>query len=303
MHVASNSGATLCEAGWRYRLGDLTGMFERYLEDTGLPAETYPPLYRGEPDYTLRPSPDGKYSVDPLSGAHDTGDRPGGCTDKEEELFARRFDPEEVLGKRLAVDRLLCDACEALGILPGVQTCGERFYRLGTRARKNVVLYLGGGAGSSESLTAHLASAGPNIELYVAQRTAEVDTCGMLADVDVVEIGAHLDIGKDGRFITVERKTGAPTEHARASGFAGTGVNVVKTGCVLEFGTKTYSFKGKKRWDIVTKLIGAKGKYVLLGKGVKALFAKHEQALAFFDAAVEAEGQGINGTGRYRLKI
>jgi hypothetical protein len=80
-------------------------------------------------------------------------------------------------------------------------------------------------------------------------------------------------------------------------------VNVVKAGCVLEFGTKTYSFKGKRRWDIATKLIGAKGKYVFLGKGVKALFASNEQAKAFFDAAVEAEGQGINGTGRYRLKI
>jgi hypothetical protein len=301
--VASNSGAMLCEAGWRYRLGDLTGAFERYLDDTGLPAESYPPLYRGEPDYALRPSPDGKYSVDPLSGAHDTGDMPRGCTDKEEELFARRFDPEEVLGKRLAVDRLLCDACEALGVLPGVQTCGERFYRLGIRARKNVFLYLGGGAGSSESLTAHLASADSNIELYVAQRTAEVEACGMLADVDVVEIGAHLDIGKDGGFINIEHETERNAEREGVPGCAGTGMNIAKAGFLLEYGGKAYSFKGEKRWEMVMKLIGAKGKYIRLGKGIKALFASNEQAKAFFDAAVEAEGQGINGTGRYRLKI
>mgnify|MGYP000931486973 FL=1 len=78
---------------------------------------------------------------------------------------------------------------------------------------------------------------------------------------------------------------------------------VVEDGQLVRYGGKTFCFGGVRRWDIVTKLIGANGKYVFLGKGVKALFAKHGQAKAFFDAAVEAEGQGINGTGRYRLKI
>lgn len=301
--VGTNNGVALCEAGWRYRLGDLAWAFERYLDDAGAPAETYPPLYRGEPEYRLVPGADGKYRVDPFSGAHESEDAPWHMSEKEEELFARRFKPDEVQGKRLAVDRLLGEACEALGILPGVQTRGERFFRLGTRARRSVFLYLGGGVGLSESLAAHLASAGSDVELYVAQKTAEVETCGMLADVAVVEIGSQLDVGKDGRFISVDRKAGKGADRDSAAGSVETGVNVVKDGAVLEFGSKTYSFKGEKRWDVVTKLIRAKGKYVPLGKGIKALFAKHEQALAFFDAAVEAEGQGINGTGRYRLKI
>lgn len=301
--VANNSAAALCEAGWRHRLGALRGAFERYLDDAGVPAEAYPPLYRGEPDYLLVPAANGRYRVDPYSGAHASEDAPWSMTEKEEELFAQRFEPGEVQGKRLATDRLLGDACQALGILPSVQRCGEHFYRLGTRARKTVFIYLGGGTGSSESLIAHLASTGSKIMLYVAQRTAEIETCAMLANVENVEIGEHLDISEDGRFINIGNETAGSINRDVFPACAATGVNIVKDGFLLEYGDKAYSFKGEKRWEMVMKLNDAKGKYIRLGKGVKALFASNEQAKAFFDAAVEAEGRGINGTGRYRLKI
>ena len=297
------SGATLCDAGWRHRLGDLYPAFKRHLEDTGSPAEVHRPLYRGEPDYGLKRCADGTYKIDPHSGAHDSGDAPRHRSGKEDELFARRFAPEEVLGKRLSVERLLSDTCGPLGIMPGIQTCGSRLYRMGTRAKKSVFVYLGGGTGSNESLIAHLASTGSKIMLYVAQRTAEVETCGMLANVEIVEIGEHLDISEDGCFINFGNETAGSLNREVVPAHAGTGVNIVKDGFLLEYGDKAYSFKGEKRWEVVMKLNDAKGKYIRLGKGVKALFASNEQAKAFFDAAVEAEGRGINGTGRYRLKI
>lgn len=327
--VASNSGATLCDAGWRYRLGDLTGMFGRYLDDMGAPAEAYPPLYRGEPDYTLRPSPGGKYSVDPLSGAHDTGDVPRGYTDKEEELFARRFAPEEVLGKRLAVDRLLCDACEALGIMPGVQACGSRLYRLGTRARKSVFVYLGGGAGSSESLTAHLASAGPHIELYVAQKTAEVEACGMLANIAVLELADHLDIGTDGTFKgeteEVDRCKKAAGQLAASNAIRSSGdIKIIDDYMTIRIGKREIDLSKKFKARNVFRFLHAKMKNtdgVFLSEEIKedfnAQFGKGQERRQWksdrfredlfkgmpkedFDCLFETLDQTA---GRYRLKV
>lgn len=85
-----------------------------------------------------------------------------------------------------------------------------------------------------------------------------------------------------------------------------TGVNrvaIIRDGAVLEYGGKTYNFNGAKRWGLVRALMAAKGEYVECGKGLKGYFAKHKEAKAFFDSAVEAEGLGRKGTGRYRLKI
>ncbi len=80
-------------------------------------------------------------------------------------------------------------------------------------------------------------------------------------------------------------------------------IKVIRDGAVLEYGGKTYSFGGYKRWEFVRALIAANGDYVNCEKGLKALFANTAQAKAFYDAAVEAEGLGRKGTGRYRLKI
>ena len=80
-------------------------------------------------------------------------------------------------------------------------------------------------------------------------------------------------------------------------------IRVIQKGSALEYGGKTYYFGGYVRWEYVMKLIASNGEYTELGKGVKSYFAKSKQAEAFYDAAIEPEGQGIKGTGRYRLKI
>ena len=83
---------------------------------------------------------------------------------------------------------------------------------------------------------------------------------------------------------------------------AGKRIKVVRYGAALEYDGHFYEFKGAKRWEPVEKLIEADGKYVEFGRGFKSLFAHSAGATAFFEAAVEAEGQGRNGTHRYRLK-
>lgn len=80
-------------------------------------------------------------------------------------------------------------------------------------------------------------------------------------------------------------------------------VKVIRDGAVLDYGGKTYAFVGNKRWQNVRLLIAAAGEYAECGKGLKAQFANHPQAKAFYEAAVEAEGLGRKGTGRYRLKV
>jgi len=288
--LGTTTGRTESLAGWTKRFGPHAKALRRFLVPTGRPAEFYPHP-NGGLDLAIEPTVTGSFrAVCTETGAEDW-------------VPPIRLSFEEAQGHTFDLKELAGELCGVCGITPDWKSEGDGLYRLGVRESKSVFLYLNGGIDANERLAAHLAAAGANIDLYVAQRTAEVETCAMLTDVEIAEIGEHLDIGKAGRFITVERKTGTSAEHARASCFAGTGLNVVKAGCVLEFGTKTYSFKGEKRWEVVMKLNEAKGKYVFLGKGVKALFASNEQAKAFFDSAVEAEGQGINGTGRYRLKI
>ena len=80
-------------------------------------------------------------------------------------------------------------------------------------------------------------------------------------------------------------------------------IRIIQDGAALEYGGKAYVFGGKKRWQIVRQLIAADGDYAECGKGMKAVFVNTAQAKAFYVAAVEAEGIGRKGTGRYRLKI
>jgi hypothetical protein len=38
-------------------------------------------------------------------------------------------------------------------------------------------------------------------------------------------------------------------------------------------------------------------------KGLKSLFASTKGSMAFYEAAIEPQGAGRNGTGKYRLKL
>ena len=78
---------------------------------------------------------------------------------------------------------------------------------------------------------------------------------------------------------------------------------VVEDGQILRYGGKTYCFGGAKRWEYLRKLIAAQGGYVALGCNLKSYFSHNALAKIFFEAAVEPEGAGCKGTGRYRLKI
>lgn len=115
---------------------------------------------------------------------------------------------------------------------------------------------------------------------------------------------AELDTEEDTQSVgssTVTRMGGGG-EVTEETGFANR-VRIIQDGAALEYGGKTYVFGGNKRWQIVRQLIAAAGEYVECGKGLKGYFAKHKEAKAFFDSAVEAEGLGRKGTGRYRLKV
>ncbi len=79
-------------------------------------------------------------------------------------------------------------------------------------------------------------------------------------------------------------------------------IKVIRDGWALDYDGRIYQFGGKKRWEAVRKLIEADGEYVMVERGFNSLFVNNPDAVAFFEAAVEAEGQGRNGTHRYRLK-
>lgn len=114
------------------------------------------------------------------------------------------------------------------------------------------------------------------------------------------ELGAEEDTQSVGTSTITRMGTGC--EGTEETGFAN-GVRVIQDGAALEYGGKTYVFGGNKRWLIVRRLIAAAGDYAECGKGLKAQFANHPQAKAFYEAAIEAEGLGRKGTGRYRLKV
>ena len=77
---------------------------------------------------------------------------------------------------------------------------------------------------------------------------------------------------------------------------------VIREGEALRFDEKPYTFGGAKRWRNIIVLITANGAYVKCDKKLKGFFSKDKEANAFYEAAIEAEGQGRNGTGRYRMK-
>jgi len=79
-------------------------------------------------------------------------------------------------------------------------------------------------------------------------------------------------------------------------------VRVTREGEAISVDGKVFHFTGKSRWDAISGLIDANGGFVKCAKNFKALFANNKEAKAFYDAAIEAEGLGRNGTGRYRLK-
>ena len=312
------AGKALCDAGWRRRLNELHPAFERYLCETGEPAESYPSVYGGEPDYRLERNADGTYSAEPPAEGDDGESTARERPETEEKLFARHFGLDEIQGKELAVERLLGDVCGALGILPGVQPCGSGLYRLGTRQRRSVFAYLASACGTTEVLTAHLAAAGPMVDVYVAHKTAEIEACGMLAKVEMAQLADELEIGADGAFGRVDSKGGErgrrsardegeqaaeAAENGRGKGKRDCVFRVIRDGESLEYSHKTYLFAGARRWKYVRKLADARGGYVPCGKGLKGYFAKNKEAKAFFEAAVRAEGTGRNGTGRYKLKI
>lgn len=70
----------------------------------------------------------------------------------------------------------------------------------------------------------------------------------------------------------------------------------------LEYNGHFYEFRGRKRWKAIRTLIEADGEYVEFDRGLKSLFATSVEAMAFYEAGVEAEGIGRNRTNRYRLK-
>ncbi len=82
----------------------------------------------------------------------------------------------------------------------------------------------------------------------------------------------------------------------------GSKIKVIRDGVALDYDGKVLKFGGEKRWADVRKLIEADGEYVELAKGLKSRFSHNDDAVAFFEAAVKAEGQGSKGTHRYRLK-
>ena len=99
-----------------------------------------------------------------------------------------------------------------------------------------------------------------------------------------------------------KRKRGAEDGAGRKTAIGGKKIKIVQDGVALEYDGHFYEIRGKIRWEAIRKLIEADGEYVEFDRGFKSLFAHSKGATAFFDAAVEAEGQGRNGTHRYRLK-
>jgi hypothetical protein len=77
---------------------------------------------------------------------------------------------------------------------------------------------------------------------------------------------------------------------------------VMREGESLSFDGKPYTFVGRARWRNVMRMLAANGEYVKCDKKLKGFFSKDKEANAFYEAAIEAEGQGRNGTGRYRMK-
>ncbi|NLF39380.1 hypothetical protein GX586_08035 [bacterium] len=97
---------------------------------------------------------------------------------------------------------------------------------------------------------------------------------------------------------------GSPGERDGVGATEGTGwgrLRILEQGRTLLYANSSYEFRGEKRWGLVQKLIDAQGAYTNLGKNPKGVF-RTGKALEFFDAAIEAEGRGRNGTGRYRIK-
>ena len=80
-------------------------------------------------------------------------------------------------------------------------------------------------------------------------------------------------------------------------------LQVISPGEALSYCGTIYKFKGEKRWEFVQTLMTANGDYVDCGKGLKGFFSSSKEARAFFDAAIEAEAAGRNGTGRYKLRV
>ena len=78
---------------------------------------------------------------------------------------------------------------------------------------------------------------------------------------------------------------------------------VIREGEAAEYGGRTYSFGGVKRWSNIARLVQANGAFVACDRQLKKFFSKDKEAKAFYEAAVEAEGRGRKGTGRYRLKL
>lgn len=78
---------------------------------------------------------------------------------------------------------------------------------------------------------------------------------------------------------------------------------MLRRGESVEFDGKVYCFGGEKRWKNIERMEAAAGAYVVCDARFKSFFAKDKEAKGFYEAAIEAEGRGRKGTGRYRLKI
>jgi len=239
--AGSLSGETLCDAGWKKRLGDLYPVMRNYLEDSGTAADTYPSPYKGERDYSLRKISEKIFRVDPYSGGRSGEDGEAPFTDAELALFERDFTFEEAAGMRLAVERMLREAGKALGVVPDIMNCGGGIYRLGVRARRIVFVYLGGGESVAEAVIAHLAATGEGCDLYVAQKTPATATFGVFAKREILELGKHLDISARGVFRNVERKV------RDRKGAAGSNMDFDNGGNGQEAWSAVYEVGGKYR--------------------------------------------------------
>ena len=119
----------------------------------------------------------------------------------------------------------------------------------------------------------------------------------------VSESGSTI-VGVGGKAVGGSGTAGAARETA-AAGMAGTAgrIKVIREGESLEYDGKKYAFGGSARWRNMGRMATARGEFVACDKGLKGLFANNKEAKAFYDAAIEAEGLGRNGTGRYRLRF